>query len=325
MVRTAVVTGASGYVATEVVKQLLENGYDVRATVRSVSAKEKIKHLELLGQALPGKVTFYEGDLLKPGSFDEAVKGADYIFHLASPFVAGAPEDPEAFFVKPAVDGTKNVLSSVLKSKDTIKRVVLTSSFAAMVKPEAGPDNGKYYTHDDWNTESTLETGAYRYSKVQAEKAAWDFCKKNGIDMVTIHPTLVMGPVISQRLDAQSVKNFIDVLEGRAAPLMMWMVDVRDIARAHVRAAEVPQAKGRYLLSVEMTTTPREVSDLLNARFPEYEFPQLDEGKKFHHNDSSKVTKELGIKITPPEIFLADMAQSLIALGLAKPKLRKSS
>ena len=67
MVRTAVVTGASGYVATEVVKQLLENGYDVRATVRSVSAKEKIKHLELLGQALPGKVTFYEGDLLKPG------------------------------------------------------------------------------------------------------------------------------------------------------------------------------------------------------------------------------------------------------------------
>ena len=80
-----------------------------------------------------------------------------------------------------------------------------------------------------------------------------------------------------------------DVLEGRGAPLMMWMVDVRDVARAHVRAAELPQAKGRYLCSVEMTTTPREVSQLLNARFPEYEFPQLDEGRKFHHNDCSKV------------------------------------
>lgn len=86
-----------------------------------------------------------------------------------------------------------------------------------------------------------------------------------------------------------------DVLEGRsengkpAAPLMMWQIDVRDVARAHLRAAELPQAKGRYLVSVEMTTTPREVSDLLSARFPEYEFPQLDEGQKFHHNDSSKV------------------------------------
>ena len=71
---------------------------------------------------------------------------------------------------------------------------------------------------------------------------------------------------------------------------MMWMIDVRDVARAHVRAAELPQAKGRYLVSVEMTTTPREVSDILTARFPEYHFPQLDEGKKFHHNDSSKVS-----------------------------------
>ncbi len=89
--------------------------------------------------------------------------------------------------------------------------------------------------------------------------------------------------------DAILVIGLQDVLEGRGAPLMMWIVDVRDVARAHVRAAELPHAKGRYLTSVEMTTTPREVSDILTARFPEYEFPQLDEGKKFHHNDSSKV------------------------------------
>lgn len=324
------VTGASGYLATELVKQLLEKGYEVRATVRSVSAKEKVRHLESLGEALPGKLVLCEGDLLKPGSFDEAVKGADYVFHTASPFVAGQPEDPDKFFVKPAVEGTKNVLSSVAKHKDTVKRVVLTSSFAAIVKPEGGPANGKVYTPEEWNTETTLETGAYRFSKVQAERAAWDFCNQKGIDLVTICPTYILGPVTSNRIDAQSVKNFIDVLEGRsengkpAAPLMMWQIDVRDVARAHVRAAELPQAKGRYLVSVEMTTTPREVSDLLNARFPEYEFPQLDEGKKFHHNDSSKVSRDLGFKITPPEVFLPDMALSLIALGLAKPKLRKT-
>ncbi|KAK9841363.1 hypothetical protein WJX74_004546 [Apatococcus lobatus] len=301
MVRTAVVTGASGYVATELVKQLLEKGYDVRATVRSVSAKEKVRHLELLGQALPGNLVLCEGDLLKPGSFDEAVKGADYVFHTASPFVAGKPEDPEEFFVKPAVEGTKNVLSSVLKHKDTVKRVVITSSFAAIVKPEGGPANGKVYTPEEWNTESTLETGAYRVSKTQAERAAWDFCNHHGIDLVTINPTYVLGPVTSRRVDAQSVQNFIDVLEGRGAPLMMWMVDVRDVARAHVRAAELPQAKGRYLCSVEMTTTPREVSDLLSARFPEYDFLQLHEGKKFQHNDCSKTAKDLGFNITPPE------------------------
>ena len=78
--------GASGFVATEVVKQLLEKGYNVRGTVRSLSAKEKVEHLELLGAALPGKLTLHEADLLKPGSFDGIVKGADFVFHTASPF-----------------------------------------------------------------------------------------------------------------------------------------------------------------------------------------------------------------------------------------------
>ena len=81
--------GASGFVATEVVKQLLEKGYSVRATVRSLSSKEKVEHLQLLGEALPGKLTLHEADLLKPGSFDEVVKGADFVFHTASPFTGG--------------------------------------------------------------------------------------------------------------------------------------------------------------------------------------------------------------------------------------------
>ena len=78
--------GASGFVATEVVKQLLEKGYNVRGTVRSLSSKEKVEHLELLSAALPGKLTLHEADLLKSGSFDEVVKGADFVFHTASPF-----------------------------------------------------------------------------------------------------------------------------------------------------------------------------------------------------------------------------------------------
>ena len=149
--------------ATEVVKQLLEKGYNVRGTVRSLSSEEKIEHLQLLGEALPGKLTLHEADLLKPGSFDELVKGADFVFHTASPFFrwdtmapgldvrvhveqfekVGAAaglltqcltcrdvQDPMKDLVEPAVHGTQNVLSSVAKSKDTVKRIIQTSSFA---------------------------------------------------------------------------------------------------------------------------------------------------------------------------------------------------
>lgn len=133
---TAVVTGATGFVATELVKQLLNKGYNVRGTVRSASDTTRLEALLALGKALPGQFSICEADLLTEGSFDAAVKGADYVFHVASPFKIEV-EDPDRDLVQPAVQGTLNVLGSVLRNKATVKRVVITSSVAGEhIKPK---------------------------------------------------------------------------------------------------------------------------------------------------------------------------------------------
>ncbi|DBB11385.1 TPA: hypothetical protein ACH3X3_006804 [Trebouxia sp. C0006] len=126
---TAVVSGASGFIGTELVKQLLEKGYNVKGTVRDTSNKEKVAHLTKLAEALPGKLTLHAADLTKEGSFDSIVKGVDYVFHTASPFIRNVT-DPKKQLIEPALGGTKDVLGSVAKNTDSIKRVVLTSSFA---------------------------------------------------------------------------------------------------------------------------------------------------------------------------------------------------
>ncbi|KAK9792721.1 hypothetical protein WJX73_005793 [Symbiochloris irregularis] len=318
--RTAVVTGASGFVATELVSQLLHKGYTVRATVRSVKNAEKTAHLQALGQVFSGKLDLYEADLLKEGSFDDVVKGAYYVFHTASPFQIGV-EDPENDLVKPAKEGTLNVLKSVAKSKDTIKRVVLTSSFAAMVKMEKGPADGKLYRDTDWNDESKADKeGGYLYSKTVAEKLAWEFCKEHGIDLVTINPTAVFGPVISQRGDATSVKQIKGIIEHTASYVSPWVCDLEDVGRAHVLAAEVPKAHGRYLVTWPKLMNGKEVIGVLAKRFPQYKFPEdVPESESKEYADVSKLEKELGMTITPWQTSFIDMATSLIAHGVAKP------
>ncbi|KAL0041600.1 hypothetical protein WJX79_008914 [Trebouxia sp. C0005] len=213
---TAVVTGASGFVASEVVKELLIKGWNVRGTVRSLSKHEKVAHLEALGKALPGKLTLHEADLLKKGSFDQVVKGADYVFHMASPFLAEW-NDTQKELVEPALEGTTTVLESVAKSKDTIRRVVLTSSFAAALKMKSGPSNGKLYTEEDWNTDSEADKeGGYMYSKTVAEKKAWEVSKKEGFELATIMPSLVLGPVTGTRPDGTSINVMKGIVEVMA-------------------------------------------------------------------------------------------------------------
>jgi nucleoside-diphosphate-sugar epimerase len=126
MAYTAVVTGASGFVASHIVKQLLEKGYDVRGTVRSLANGAPLLRL---ADALPGTLQLFEADLLKEGSFDAAIEGARFVFHTASPFFIDS-QDKQADLVDPAVGGTENVLGSVLRHKNTVQRIVVTSSCA---------------------------------------------------------------------------------------------------------------------------------------------------------------------------------------------------
>lgn len=321
MSQTATVTGATGYIAVELVKQLLAKGYNVRGTVRSTKDKSKVSSLDALAKALPGTLELFEADLLQEGSFDEAVKGADVVFHTASPFFIEWKEDPHKELIEPAVHGTKNLLSSVVKHKDSVKRVIVTSSVAAIVgngDDVPPPKNGKTYNEDDWNTSSTPEGGAYFVSKVQAEKAAWELAKAEGLDLVVIAPNFVMGPVTSSHTSGTSIGFFKAWLEGHPGGSPVY-TDVRDVARAHILAAEEPTASGRYIVSHTHYSNPRQISEWLQERFPQYEIPTGDEKPENEAIDNSKILG-LGLAITPLKETFIDMAVTLIQLGLAQPK-----
>lgn len=321
MAWTATVTGAGGYLGMELVKQLLERGYTVKATVRSLGDRAKLAPLRVLGEALPGKLELVEADLLVPGSFDTAVAGSRFVFHTASPFFIEAA-DPAAELLAPALEGTKNVMSSAARHKATVCRVVLTSSCAA-VKGSASadpPKNGKLYTEEDWNETSTLEREAYWVSKVQAERAAWEAAKEHGLDLVTILPEFIMGPPIAARTDSTSIGYFKAWVEGKAQKGAPVFADVRDVARAHLLAAETPSASGRYIVAASASTPPQLISTWLRERFPQFLFQEGEEDESKAVVESSRVQRELGLTLTPVQTTLLEMATVLVALGVAQPR-----
>ena len=244
--------------AAELVKQLLEGGYRVRGTTRNVAKAREAAHL--IG--LPGakeRLELVEADLDEPGAFDDAVVGCEYIMHIASPYVLDV-DDPQRDLVDPAVNGTLSVLQSAQKT-GAVKRVVLTSSFAAV----SGPPKDGVWTEEDWNTTSSLDYGAYAYSKTMAERAAWDFMEKSGVgfDLVVINPTGVVGPSIVSRVN-QTHQFFVAMTRGEYPGIISLdfpFVDVRDVAKAHVLAMERPNANGRYILAAG-TRTFRQLVEL---------------------------------------------------------------
>jgi dihydroflavonol-4-reductase len=195
------------------------------------------------------------------------VLGCEYVIHTASPFVLDV-EDPQRDLVDPAVNGTTSVLESVSKTEG-VRRVVLTSSFAAM----SGEPKDSPWSEDDWNDVSSLDSGAYAYSKTMAERAAWDFMGDNdrSFDLVVINPTGVIGPSIVPRLN-QSHSVFVSATNGEIPgiiDLSFPIVDVRDVAKAHILAMENPGAAGRYLCSAETRSMRQNFELLKEAGFGE--------------------------------------------------------
>lgn len=338
-----VVTGASGYIACHLVQQLLEKGYTVRGTVRDPTDSKKTGCLLKLPGAAE-RLKLFKADLLDEGSFDEACKGAAVVFHTASPFVTRNVTNPQTELVDPAVKGTTNVLSSVNKA-NSVRRVVLTSSVAAIYHAATDKPDGAPFTEEDWNTLSTLENSPYPLSKTLAERAAWDEAKKQSRwTLVTINPGLVMGPTLSGRDDATSISLIRDLLTGRfkfgAPRLDLGIVDVRDVAKAHVLAAEVASASGRYQL-VERTSDFVGFSEVFAKRgeFPlptrylpnwlVYTVGPWTAGLSFSflwnnlgvpmRFDSSKVKRELKLEFIPMDKSLNDMLDSLIQFKIVTP------
>lgn len=265
--KPVLVTGGTGYLASWIVKQLLELELEVRTTVRSLANKEKYAHLTALAVKSKGTLQVFEADLLHAGSFKEAMEGCELVIHTASPFKISGIKNAQKELVEPALEGTRNVLDTVNETQ-SVKRVVLTSSIVAIFgdavdieKTEKG-----IFNEEHWNFSSTPEHQPYPYSKTVAEKLAWEKAREQDRwDLLTIHPGFIIGPSLSKRTDSTSIDMMIQLGSGKFKSGVpagnMSFVDVRDVARAHILAGFTPTASGRYICS------PYEKSfmDLVNA------------------------------------------------------------
>ncbi|KAL1615179.1 Glycine-rich RNA-binding protein 2, mitochondrial [Neofusicoccum ribis] len=339
MVRV-LLTGGSGFVATHILNVLLERGYSVVTTVRSIEKAAKIK------QAHPScgkdKLDFsIVEDISKEDAFDNAVKSNppfDAVIHSASPFHYNVT-DVQTQLIDPAVVGTTGILKSIKKGAPSVKRVVITSSFAAILDMPKGTRPGYQYSEKGWNpvTQEQALTGAglgYTASKTFAERAAWEFVEKEkpGFTIATMNPPLVYGPLLHQvdSLDAvntsnKRIRDFIIGPPGTEISetgLFIW-VDVRALALAHVRALEVPEAAGKRFLVSPGYCTNRMMVDIIRKNFPEYQdrLPPADApGGDFPAEgvftiDNSRAKNILGVEFTSFEKCVVDTVKSLKALG----------
>nr|ACU21419.1 unknown [Glycine max] len=307
------VTGASGYIASWIVKFLLNRGYTVKATVRDTSDPKKINHLVGLDGAKE-RLHLYKANLLEEGSFNSVVQGCHAVFHTASPFYHNV-KDPQAELLDPALKGTLNVLKSCV-NLPTLERVVLTSSVAAVAyngKPRT-PDvvvDETWFSDPGFCRESQMW---YTLSKTLAEDAAWKFVKENNIDMVTINPAMVIGPLLQPVLNtsAASILNVINGAQTFPNASFGW-VNVKDVANAHILAYENASANGRYCL-VERVAHYSEIVKILRDLYPTLLLP----GKCADDNPyvpiyqvSKEKAKSLGIEYTPLEVSLKETVDSL--------------
>lgn len=247
---TILVTGGSGFVGGHVILQLLEAGHDVRTTVRSLTKEQAVRDtLARAGAKTLDRLTFVAADLNQDAGWAEAVAGCDYVQHVASPFPLAQPRD-ENDLIRPAVDGTLRVLRAARDAG--IKRVVLTSSFAAIGYGHG--DQAAAYTEADWTNVDGPAVQPYMKSKTLAERAAWDFVERegNGLELAVVNPVGIFGPVLNEDLST-SIEIIKRMLEGGlpgAPRLYFGVVDVRDVAGMQIKAMTAPEAKGERFLAV---------------------------------------------------------------------------
>jgi len=327
------VTGASGLIGSRIVLHLLEAGFNVVGFVRDTTNENSVGFLKSIGDTHPNQLELRElPDLLSPpADLADRLAGCRDVIHAASPVVLSSSDDPEKTIIQPAVNGTLAILKASVSAG--VRRVVLTASMASICGSQRKAEPTHVWTEKDWNDEMG---SPYTKSKTLAEKAAWDFVGSHPLELVTIHPALVIGPVISERVTS-SMNFILDLLKGKykdGAPSgqIFGLVDVRDIANAHVQALLLDQAKGqRYIVASReqnsLVTIAEHLRSALNNSLPSEEAAKytarlpggyLSDPPKLLQNstDSSKVVRELGITLTPPWVSLQDSVQSLLKLKL---------
>ncbi|MFK8056627.1 MAG: SDR family oxidoreductase [Saprospiraceae bacterium] len=268
--KPVLLTGITGYIGSRLAVDLLNRGYAVRGTMRNAAKRDKI--LPAIKALAPtDKLEIVSADLLEADSWNAAVAGCDYVFHVASPYVSYEPKDPNEL-IKPAVDGTLNVLKAATTAG--VKRVVLTSSLAAVgYGLDATPSTPM--TEERWTKVDHPDVGSYTKSKTLAERAAWDYVKAtNGApELSVINPSGVLGPVLSSASLSATNDFVVQFLQGKipAMPKIAFdFVDVRDVSELHIHALEDPKAAGERYLAVSGMLSMKELSGILGEGFPDY-------------------------------------------------------
>jgi len=249
MNKKVLLTGISGYIGNHCAVELLKNGYSVRGSLRSLSKSEKV--IAVIKKEVDPKdnLEFCELDLLSNEGWDDAMKGCEFLLHVASPFIILEPKD-ENEYIRPAVDGTIRALKAAKKAG--IKRVVLTSSMVSMLEDA---DKSIEINFESWSNVNAKNVGAYAKSKTLAEQAAWDFIRAQTdakpMELSVVNPGPVYGPTLSGDLSGASMGMFKQIMSGKM-PMVprsaINMSDVRDVAKIHVLALENENANGKRFI-----------------------------------------------------------------------------
>ncbi|BFG33854.1 hypothetical protein CerSpe_201310 [Prunus speciosa] len=307
------VTGGSGCIGSWVVRLLLDRNYTVHATVKDLKDEGETKHLEALEGAAT-RLRLFQIDLLDYNSIFAAINGCSGVFHLASPNIIDQVQDPEKELLDPAIKGTLNVLTAAKQAG--VIRVVLTSSIAAITPSPHWPSD-KIKDEDCWtDVDYCKQKGLwYSLSKTLAEKAAWEFAKEKGLDVVVVNPGTVMGDVISPRLNASMV-TLVRLLEGCTETyenFFMGSVHFKDVALAHILVYENKSATGRHPC-LEAISHYGDFVARVAELYPEYKVPSLPKDTQpglLREKNGGKKLMNLGLEFIPMDQIIKDAVESL--------------
>jgi nucleoside-diphosphate-sugar epimerase len=343
---TVLVTGGSGFIGSHSILQLLAAGHSVRTTVRNLKREAEVRAMLKTGGTDAGdRLSFFAADLEGDAGWANAAAGCDYVLHIASPFPAGVPKHEDELIV-PAREGALRVLRAARDAK--VKRVVLTSSFAAIGyghAPRSTP-----YDETSWTDTTKPDVGAYPKSKTLAERAAWDFIAKEGggLELSVVNPVGVFGPVLGPDYSTSIViiQRMMDGSLPGCPHLYFGVVDVRDVADLHIRAMTNPAAKGERFLAVTGDfMTMLEIAQTLKTRLgdaaskvPTRQLPNwlvrlaalrdpvvklaVPELGKIKNGSNEKSKRLLGWQPRSREESIVSTAQSLMKLGLLKSETK---
>jgi nucleoside-diphosphate-sugar epimerase len=346
---TVLVTGGSGFIGSHCILQLLAAGHNVRTTVRSLNREGDVRAmLKVAGVDAGDRLSFVAADLEQDAGWHEAAAGCDYVLHVASPFPANVPKHEDEL-IRPAREGALRVLRAARDAR--VKRVVLTSSFAAIgygQKPQTTPFN-----ESNWTDPNGEGVGAYAKSKTLAERAAWDFvaAEGSGLELAVVNPVGVFGPVLGPDFSTSIliVQKLMDGALPGLPRLYFGAVDVRDVADLHLRAMTHPAAKGERFLAVagdflSMLGIAKILKKGMGAaakRVPTLQLPDwiirlaalrdpavkliLPELGKRKNATSEKARRMLGWKPRSNQESVIATAESLIRLGLLKDSPKKAA